>query len=141
MNPEALNLQTWPSNNHFAGGDRKQADAVQSLADVTVQTPKGSWLGAGSSALQQAWSFVTDEAAAVAAEGPDGVGRAAQHHVPMPKPYLQFNVQLQGVSFRLIRTSHCTGTPSPMQISCGTYQQMSAAFDEVQLAVMHGVLC
>ena len=138
MNPEALNLQTWQSNNHFAGGDRKQADAVQSLADVTVQTPKGSWLGTGSSALQQAWSFVTDEAAAVAAEGPDGVGRAAQHHVPMPKPYLQFNAQLQGMSF--CTGLHCTGTPLLMQISSGTCQQLSAAFDEVQLAVMYSVL-
>ena len=40
--------------------------------------------------------FITDEAAAVAAEGPDGVDKAAQHHVPMQKPHLQFNVNLQG---------------------------------------------
>lgn len=60
--------------------------------------PRSSWLGAGTSAVQQAWSFVTDEAAAVAAEGPDGVDRAVRHHVPMPRPFLHLGIQLQGTA-------------------------------------------
>lgn len=85
-----------------AGGTQKHAEAAQPRATPAAQTPKGSWVGTGTSALQQAWSFVTDEAAAVAAEGPDGVDRAAQHHVPMPKPYLHFNIHLHGALFLLI---------------------------------------
>lgn len=40
--------------------------------------------------------YITDEAAAVAAEGPQGLDRAAQHHLPMPKPHLQFNITSEG---------------------------------------------
>ncbi len=40
--------------------------------------------------------YITDEAAAVAAEGPNGLDKAAQHHVPMPKPHLQFKITSQG---------------------------------------------
>lgn len=57
--------------------------------------------------------FITDEAAAVAAEGPDGVDRSAQHHVPMPKPYLQFNVHLQGNSLSSACAKRECILPSP----------------------------
>lgn len=40
--------------------------------------------------------YITDEAAAVAAEGPEGLDKAAQHHQPMPKPHLQFNITSEG---------------------------------------------
>ena len=40
--------------------------------------------------------YITDEAAAVAAEGAEGLDKAAQHHLPMPKPHLQFNITSEG---------------------------------------------
>ena len=63
------------------------------------QTParKSSVVGSAVSAFGQAWMYITDEAAAVAAEGPDGLDKAAQHHMPMPKPHLHFNVTSQGM--------------------------------------------
>lgn len=53
-------------------------------------------MGSTAHAVGQAWMYITDEAAAVAAEGPAGLDRAAQHHLPMPKPHLQFNITSQG---------------------------------------------
>ena len=41
--------------------------------------------------------YITDEAAAVAAEGPDILDKAAQHSMPMPKPHLHFNITSQGI--------------------------------------------
>ena len=54
-------------------------------------------MGSAVSLFGQAWMYITDEAAAVAAEGPDGLDKAAQHHTPMPKPHLHFNVTSQGI--------------------------------------------
>lgn len=50
--------------------------------------------------------YITDEAAAVAAEGPEGVDKAAQHHLPMPESYLQFNITSEGASHTL-QMPHC----------------------------------
>jgi hypothetical protein len=63
------------------------------------QTParKSSVVGSAVRVFGQAWMYITDEAAAVAAEGPDGLDKAAQHHMPMPKPHLHFNVTSQGM--------------------------------------------
>lgn len=56
--------------------------------------------------------YITDEAAAVAAEGPDGLDKAP-HHVPMPKPHLHFNLTSQGM-FTLFHNIPCC---SPHQAS------------------------
>ncbi len=58
---------------------------------------KSSVVGSAVNVFGQAWMYITDEAAAVAAEGPDGLDKAAQHHKPMPKPHLHFNVTSQGM--------------------------------------------
>lgn len=63
--------------------------------------PRRSVLGSTAHAVGQAWMYVTDEAAAVAAEGPEGLDKAAQHHLPMPKPHLQFNITSEGQVYTL----------------------------------------
>ena len=78
-----------------------QQKPMQQLSDShpTAPTRRSSVLGSTVSAVGQAWMYITDEAAAVAAEGPDGLDKASQHHVPMPKPHLHFNVTSEGSCF------------------------------------------
>ena len=82
---------------HAAGST--QDKLFQQQSDTSQEPAKRrSFVGSTVSAVGQAWMYITDEAAAVAAEGPDGLDKAAQHHQPMPKPHLQFNVTSKGDS-------------------------------------------
>ena len=83
----------------FTVGNKEDNKALQQQAGGSSQPParRGGILGSTVSAVGQAWMYITDEAAAVAAEGPDGLDKAAQHHQPMPKPHLQFNVISEGL--------------------------------------------
>ena len=76
----------------------QQSPPLQQPAEST-QTParKSSVVGSAVNVFGQAWMYITDEAAAGAAEGPDGLDKAAQHHMPMPKPHMHFNVTSQGM--------------------------------------------
>ena len=80
---------------HTGGGEDK---AVQQTpgGGVNQAPPRRSALGSTAYAVGQAWMYITDEAAAVAAEGPQGLDRAAQHHLPMPKPHFHFNIASEG---------------------------------------------
>lgn len=80
-----------------ATGSREDEARQQQPGISPRQDPhKRSVLGSTALAVGQAWMYITDEAAAVAAEGPAGLGKAAQHHLPMPKPHLQFNITSEG---------------------------------------------
>ena len=85
-----------------ATGSKDEAGQQQPDATPRQDPPaRRSVLGSTAHAVGQAWMYITDEAAAVAAEGPAGLDRAAQHHVPMPKPHLQFNISSEGGDYLL----------------------------------------
>ncbi|DBA79124.1 TPA: Protein argonaute-3, variant 2 [Trebouxia sp. C0004] len=92
------------------------------------QTPvrKSSVLGSAVSVFGQAWMYITDEAAAVAAEGPDGLDRTAQHHMPMPKPHLHFNVTSQGGSVTCTNSTLSSASSTPIPASSDGVTSASA---------------
>jgi len=86
--------------NHFgslAAGTQQSPPLQQPSESSNTPARKSSVVGSAVNVFGQAWMYITDEAAAVAAEGPDGLDKAAQHHMPMAKPHLHFNVTSQGV--------------------------------------------
>ncbi|KAL0034546.1 hypothetical protein WJX79_007807 [Trebouxia sp. C0005] len=91
----------------------------QQQPSESSQTParKSSVVGSAVSLFGQAWMYITDEAAAVAAEGPDGLDKAAQHHTPMPKPHLHFNVTSQGGSVTCTNSTLLSASSAPTPAS------------------------
>lgn len=84
------------------GGGETQVKAEQQKGGSLNQAPpRRSVLTSTAHAVGQAWMYITDEAAAVAAEGPEGLEKAAQYHQPMPKPHLQFNITSEGQNHSL----------------------------------------
>ena len=79
----------------LTGGGQDNAE-LQQPGSLDQVPPRRSVLSSTTHAVGQAWMYITDEAAAVAAEGPEGLDKAAQHQLPMPKPHLQFNITSEG---------------------------------------------
>lgn len=84
------------------GEGKDKAVQQQTGSSLNQVPPRRSVLGYTAHTVGQAWMYITDEAAAVAAEGPEGLDKAAQHHLPMPKPHLQFNITSEGQSHTLL---------------------------------------